>query len=83
MLIVQSLVKSKNYLDVSVRSKFSFISLDIHRENSDTGRPATGEEEFNQETTSTKINIEEDVGLIMMKQRLQEQIDAAGKIIAL
>ena len=55
----------------------------MHREDSDTGRSATGEGEFYQETASTKINIEEDVGLIMMKQRLQEQIDAAGKIIAL
>ena len=55
----------------------------MDRENSDTGRPAMGAGEFNQETASTKINIEEDVGLIMMKQRLQEQIDAAGKIVAL
>ena len=42
-----------------------------------------GAGEFNQETASTKINIEEDVGLIMIKQRLQEQIDASGKIVAL
>ena len=55
----------------------------MHRENSDTGRPTMGAGEFNQETASTKINIEEDVGLIMIKQRLQEQIDASGKIVAL
>ena len=73
----------KNYLDVSVRSQFSFVSLDMPRENSDTGRPDTGEGEFNQETASTKINIEEDVGLIMVKQRLQEQIDATGKTVVL
>ena len=62
---------------------FFFIFLGTQSESSEKSRPAVGEGEFNQETASAKINIKEHVGLMILKQKLQRQLDATGTIIAL
>ena len=63
--------------------KFFFIFLGTQSESSEKSRPAVGEGEFNQETASAKINIKEHVGLMILKQELQRQLDTTGTIVAL
>ena len=69
--------------DTFVKSQFSFIFLGTGLDSSDTGYPAMGAGEFDQEAASDKINIEEHVGQAMAIQQLLEELDHTGKIVAL
>ena len=71
------------HLDTSVKSQFSFIFLDTHSEDSNTGHPAIGADELNQGTASARINLEEHVGRAMVIQQLLEELENTGKIVAL
>ena len=73
----------EKHLDTSVKSQFSFIFLDTHSEDSNTGHPAIGADELNQGTASARINLEEHVGRAMVIQQLLEELENTGKIVAL
>ena len=57
--------------------------LGTNLEGSDTGHPAIGTDELNQQTASARINLEEHGGRAMVIQELLEDFDDTGKIVAL